>query len=86
MCRELMEPELQKACRLIAERMKREDREHDWICMGVPNGADMTLIKEMSDFATNGSHKFVTFCQDDLVFAILGVRCSPREPEGILNS
>ena len=79
-CKQLLEPEIQKACRLIASRMERIDNQHDWVCVGVQQGTDtQSVFTSLQDFAEIGNHKFTTFNQDDLTFGILGVRKQDSE-------
>ncbi len=73
-CKQMMEPEIQKACRLFASRMERVDKEHDWVCIGVQKRSELQIFTYLQDFAASGNHKFATFDQDDLKFGILGVR------------
>ena len=59
---------------MITNRMKKEDTEHDWLCVGMHKGTDTLVFTQLKEFALTENHKFITFEQDELLFGVLGVR------------
>lgn len=61
--------------------MKEADQTHDWICIGVQQGGNMQLIEEFRQIALLKNHKFGVFYENEVKFAIMGIKSAECHPD-----